>query len=268
MWLYVFLAAALILIIAFFGLRALESLYVLAFNKPVYTHFYFSPKRLPENEVKTLLDRFPFYSKLSKRHRRCFQHRLVNFSEEKDFEGRNGLEIAPEVKTLISATAVMLTFGMRNYYLEVLQKIIVYPEKFPSNTTGNINKGEFNPLMRALVISWEDFEKGFADGQDNLNLGIHEFTHVIQVNSKKHQSTGATIFLDANRKMEDLLKEEKVRKRLLETRFFRKYAFTNQYEFLAVLVEYFIESPKEFKQKFPRFYANIREMLNFRFAGY
>jgi Mlc titration factor MtfA (ptsG expression regulator) len=268
LWPYVFLAVALVAIILFFGAKALESLFVITFKRPLYTHFYFIPKRLPKNEAEKLRTDFPFYSKLSKRQRRYFQHRLIKFREEKNFEGRDGFEVTTEVKNMISATAIMLTFGMRNFYLGALQKIIVYPGEFHSNTTGKAHKGEFNPLMRVLVLSWKDFEEGFANGQDKINLGIHEFTHVLQVNSRQHRSSGATIFLDANQELEDLLKEEKIRKKLLDSRFFRDYAFTNQYEFLAVLVEYFIESPKDFKENFPRFYGKIREMLNFRFAGY
>lgn len=265
---YIFLAAALIAIIIYFGIRALESIFVIFFNKPVYTHFYFFPKRLPKDEEEKLLKNFPFYSKLSKRHRLYFQHRVIKFREDKNFEGRDGFEVTTEVKNMISATAVMLTFGMRNFYLGILQKIILYPQEFSSNTTGKIHKGEFNPLMHVLVLSWKDFKEGFENGKDNLNLGIHEFTHVLQVNSRTNRSTGANIFLDANKKLEGLLKEEEIRKKLLDSRFFRDYAFTNQYEFLAVLVENFIESPQEFKENFPRFYRKIREMLNFNFAGY
>jgi hypothetical protein len=46
------------------------------------------------------------------------------------------------------------------------------------------------------------------------------------------------------------------------------YAFTNQFEFLAVVIESFIETPQEFKLQFPELYFKIRQMLNFNFAGY
>lgn len=263
-----FLAFALILIIGFFSLKTLEFLYVMVFKKPLYVHFYFKTHRLSKKETTFLVENFPFYNKLSKKQQRFFQHRLVEFIEDKDFEGRDEMKITREVKLLISATAVMLTFGMRNFYLGILQKVIVYPGAFYSNTSGREHKGEFNPLMKVLVLSWEDFQQGFADEKDNLNLGIHEFTHVLQMNSKKFRSVGASIFLDANRKLEDLLKEKEMRQKLLDSYYFRNYAYTNQFEFLAVLVEYFIESPHEFRDKFPKFYFKIREMLNFNFAGY
>ena len=61
--------------------------------------------------------------------------------------------------------------------------------------------------------------------------------------------------------------EEKVKDKLDETRYFRLYAFTNQYEFMAVLAEYFIESPADFKAHFPQLYDHTKKLLNFRFAG-
>jgi Mlc titration factor MtfA (ptsG expression regulator) len=65
-----------------------------------------------------------------------------------------------------------------------------------------------------------------------------------------------------------LSKDESLREELIQSKYIRKYAFTNQFEFLAVVVESFIESPQEFKQHFPNIYFKIRQMLNFNFAGY
>ncbi len=59
-----------------------------------------------------------------------------------------------------------------------------------------------------------------------------------------------------------------MKNKLDKTRYFRSYAFTNEYEFMAVLAEYFIESPKEFKTHFPKLYNHSKKLLNFNFAGY
>ena len=84
----------------------------------------------------------------------------------------------------------------------------------------------------------------------------------------KESDISATIFADTSKKLVNLLLNDEIRQRLQDTKYFRKYAFTNRFEFLAVLVEYFIESPIVFKQKFPEFYSKIREMLNYNFNGY
>ena len=62
--------------------------------------------------------------------------------------------------------------------------------------------------------------------------------------------------------------QEDLRNRLVDAHYFRDYAFTNQFEFLAVIIETFIESPQELKGQFPQVYNKVQQMLNFNFAGY
>jgi len=54
------------------------------------------------------------------------------------------------------------------------------------------------------------------------------------------------------------------RERLIQSNYFRVYAYTNQYEFLAVVIEHYFESPKQFKQEFPELFKNVSLMLNYK----
>jgi hypothetical protein len=54
----------------------------------------------------------------------------------------------------------------------------------------------------------------------------------------------------------------------MDSSYFRDYAFTNQFEFLAVIIENFIETPLEFKSHFPDLYAQVKQLLNFNFSKY
>ena len=152
---------------------------------------------------------------------------------------------------------------------DVIDKIIIYPEAFYSNSNEAYHKGELNPQHSALVISWNDFLLGYEDDSDNINLGIHEFTHALHLNSLKNNDVSSLIFKTAFLELTDLLTaEEELRNKLIASKYFRDYAFTNQFEFVAVVVETFIETPDQFKQQFPRIYNKTREMLNFNFYKY
>ena len=119
------------------------------------------------------------------------------------------------------------------------------------------------------MLSWKDFKKGFAIDNDNLNLGIHEFAHAIHLNSIKERDVSSTIFSDSFKELTTLLSnEEALRKDLIASKYFRDYAYTNQFEFIAVIIETFIETPDEFKSLFPEIYDKTKQMLNFNFAGY
>lgn len=252
-----------------YALKMVELSYVMRKKKPFYVHTNFFLRRLDENKKSVLVSQFKFYSKLTTKHQRIFEHRVASFIKDKYFIGREGLEVTEEMKVLISATAVMLTFGFRDFYIGLLNRIFIYPNEFYSIAREEYHKGEFNPKLKTLVLSWKDFRKGFENYHDNINLGIHEFAHAIHLNSIKERDISSTIFSDSFKELTDLLSnKEQLRKALITSKYFREYAYTNQFEFLAVVIETFIESPDELKSQFPEVYDKTKQMLNFDFAGY
>jgi Mlc titration factor MtfA (ptsG expression regulator) len=256
-------------IILRYSFKMFEMGYVMTYKKPLYNHFYITLKKLENNQKDILKKQFSFYNKLTEKEKKFFEHRLASFIKDKDFIGREGLNVTDEMIVLISATAVMLTFGFRDFYIGLISKIVIYPKKFFSNSNNTYHKGEFNPRLGALVLSWEDFKQGFAIENDNLNLGIHEITHAIHLNSMKERDVSSTIFSDSFKELSLLLStNHNLKDNLLASHYFRNYAFTNQFEFLAVAIENFIETPKDFKAQFPEVYNKIKQMLNFNTAGY
>lgn len=249
--------------------RVVESIYVDKYNKPLFLNAIIFKKELTNQQQSVLSNEFDFYNRLNKKEQDIFRHRLATFINKKEFISREGLVVDEEMKTLISATAVMLTFGFRNYIIELIDKIIIYPTAYYSNLNETYHKGETNPQLKSIVFSWEDFKKGYHIGDDNLNLGIHEFGHAIHLNAFGKTDISSEIFRDGFNKLASYLQDHKmVRDNLITSKYFRAYAYTNQFEFFAVLLENFIETPNEFKNKFPELYDYMKQMLNFNFAGY
>lgn len=262
------LALCLAFFVLFLFMKLLDLSYLNIFKRPMWVHFYIKKKQLTSSQRILLQEEFKFYNSLTNINKKRFEHRLVCFMSAKDFVGRAGFQFTDAKKTLISATAVMLTFGMRKYLVPNVDRILVYPEEFYSTIDERYHKGEFNPGLKTLVFSWKDFKEGFKIDDDNLNLGIHEFTHAIHLNSLRSRDTASVIFSDGFSELVYFLKKDLELGKLKDSGFIRDYAFTNEFEFLAVVVEHFIESPKEFKQQFPKLYKKIQQMFNFRFAGY
>ena len=264
-----FLFAILFYMMFHYAFKMYEMTYVMKNKKPLYRHGLGRLRTLSRAQKTLLKQEFSFYNKLKDKERRYFEHRVASFIKDKTFIGREGLKITDQMKVLISATAVMLTFGFRDYYIGLIDKIFIYPDQFFSNANGEYHKGELNPKLGALVISWKHFLEGYDIENDNLNLGIHEFAHAIHINSMKERDVSSTIFSDSFRELTDLLSNEKsLRERLIASKYFRDYAYTNQYEFIAVIIETFIETPVEFQSQFPNIYKKTKQMLNFNFAGY
>ena len=262
------IAFGLLLLIVFLFLKMLDTVYISWFKRPAWVHFYLYKKKLSKDQKVILRKNSSFYNRLSSVGKGRFEHRVICFLNDKTFIPRQNFVLNEDKELLIAATAVMLTFGMRKYKLPILEKIIVYPKEFYSTIDERYHKGEFNPRLKALVLSWKDFEEGFKIEDDNLNLGIHEFTHAIHLNSIKRTDTASVVFSDGFSELLRLLRNEDLVEDIKNSGFIRDYAFTNEFEFLAVVVENFIESPSEFKSQFPSLYKKIQQMFNFRFAGY
>lgn len=259
----VLLAVTIISICIYYISRYLETIYFKIYRKPYFIHFYTRLQTLPNN-LSSYLHQNSLYNTLNPKRKRFFEHRVVQFLKKTEFVGREQLQITDEIKMKISMLFIQLTFGMRAYLLEYLQTIIVYPSTYFSVLNQTENKGEFNPLSKALALSWKDFQKGNRK-KDGVNLGIHEGTHAIHYNAIKNTDISSEIFYDTFLELEKYLGSEKVRNEIIGTNLLRDYAYTDKFEFIAVLVEVFMESPYKLKKKLPEVYEYVVRMLNFRY---
>ncbi len=266
-WMAPYAYSIVLLGFAFFLFRLFENWYASTYNKPLFRH-YLVYKNISKDQKHILETEFHFYQLLSKKHKRQFRHRVATFIATKKFIGREHLEVTDRMKVLIASVGCMLSFGRKNYEYSLIDFVLIYPEEFYSTANDSHHKGEFNPREKALVLSWKDFENGYRITDDNLNLGIHEFMHAMQLEARKSRDLDAARFTKQFQNILKRLTHQEVKDKLDETRYFREYAFTNQYEFMAVLAEYFIESPTDFKDHFPQLYDHTQKLLNFRFAGY
>ena len=225
-------------------------------------------RTLSRKQKSILANKFDFYTKLGSKEKRRFEHRVKVFLNETQIIGRDQFKITTEVEVLIAAVAILVTFGRKRYKYDLVDTILVYPDEFYSTINETYHKGEFNPMRRLIVFSWKDFEQGYQITDDNLNLGIHEFVHALQMGAKQSYDIDSLRLERVFQRILKRLMDSEVRRKLDEVHFFRLYAFTNQYEFLAVLVEYFFESPEDFKAQFPILYQETKTLLNFNFLNY
>lgn len=251
-------------LLAFVVFRIIEPAYMMVFNKPLYLYFYLIPKKLTASQKQILEKEFLFYRKLSSRKKIYFEHRVKEFVTHYRFVGKEEIPVTDEMKIIIAGTYTMLTFGMRDYLIDLFKTIIIYPSVYFSNASQEYHKGEFNPMMKVVAFSWEDFVLGHKTTNDNLNLGLHEFSHVLHFNCLRSNKPSAIIFFDQFNKVVNYYKDENLNKELSENGYFREYAYENQFEFVSVVLEHFFETPQIFKSKYPELYKNVSLMINFK----
>lgn len=118
--------------------------------------------------------------------------------------------------------------------------------------------------MKVVVFSWEDFLIGHQTNNDNINLGLHEFSHALHFHCLRNRNPSSIIFYDEFNKVIRYYHEEILNQKLFEKGYFRDYALKNQFEFIAVVLEHFFETPEIFKNNFPELYQNVSAMINFK----
>ena len=224
-------------------------------------HPFQGRKKLTDGQVEILEKYFPFYQSLDPDRKSEFRNRVAQFIGDKEFVPREMSEITDEMRVLISATAVQITFGFIPIKFQYFQYIIVYPETFYSHHGENFHHGEVNPKHRAIVLSWKNFALTMSR-RDGKNLGLHEMAHALRIENviRNREFNFLNRYQLAKWEVLALKEIEKIRKGYESL--FRDYAATNDEEFFAVAVEVFFELPEEFLRYHPQLFQIMASLLN------
>ncbi|MEM7110583.1 MAG: zinc-dependent peptidase [Bacteroidota bacterium] len=217
---------------------------------------------LKESHRNILSNYCAYYNLLGRRDKVIFEKRIQRFMYSKRFIPRGVNKITAEMRVLISASAIQLTFGLGRIFLEHFDKILVYMDAYYSEITQKYHLGEVNPRAGIIIISWKSFVDGYADIGDSLNLGIHEMAHAIHFENQIKNAEYGFLDGDVLEKLSMLAHQEIKKINSEGGHFLRSYAGTNEYEFFAVSLEYFFERPAALESALPDLYHTLRTLLN------
>ena len=133
-WISTVFGGLILIIVIIFTFRAIFYFFEMAYveyvkKKLFFNHVYLIKRKLTNSQKSILRKNFKFYQKLSIKHKAYFEHRVSEFIRGTDFIGKS-IEVTDEMKVVISATLVKLTFGLRDYKIKSVERIIFYPEEF------------------------------------------------------------------------------------------------------------------------------------------
>ncbi len=213
------------------------------------------------NQIKQVLEsRFNYYQLLPDRFKDDFIFRTFKFMKRRQWVSSSSPVIELHKKVLISASATQLTFGLKDFSFGRFKTILVHDNAYYNRHTGHYHRGEVNQAG-LIVLSWKYFEEGYNNGNDKINLGLHEMAHALNL----------AVFLSQGRRyrLQKLLEkfqqsslDEITRMRDTDEHFLRSYGSTNPHEFFSVAVEHFFEAPHEFKSQLPDLYIELCTLLN------
>jgi MtfA peptidase len=202
------------------------------------------------------------YRNLGLNDRIKFEKRIVKFLRTHNFNSADkNIEIGTDLKILIAATAIQVTYGYPDVYLRYFKEIIIFDEEYQSQMTGNLNEGEVNTLG-AIVLSKKNIEIGFNDPADGRNLLLHEFAHALMLDNIFGPEFSGFFDSDEVYRFQQLALNEIDLMNQGSNSFFREYGATNFQEFFAVAVECFFEQTTEFMKYDPDLFNSLCRLLN------
>jgi Mlc titration factor MtfA (ptsG expression regulator) len=202
---------------------------------------------------------FTYFNDLPAEQKREFINRVDLFKKNKKFH-YIGLENNDDTATLVSSSAIQVTFGLKNYLLAHFKDIYILADAYHMDDDEELYIGHVAP--EGIYLSWKHFLHGYANKADNINVAVHEMAHALlynnffaqygmdshfRLNYEKFSNSTGPILADviANRRS-----------------YLRSYAFSNLHEFWAVSVEAFFENPRGLKENMPDLYDALCRVLN------
>lgn len=202
---------------------------------------------------------FTYFNELPEKEKRKFISRVHHFKENKKFH-YIGLENNEDTAILVSASAVQVTFGLKNYLLSHFNDIYILADAYRMDEDEELYIGHVAP--DGIYLSWKHFLYGYSNRSDNINVAVHEMAHALlynnffaqygidshfRLNYERFSSSTGPILADVITSRRSYL---------------RSYAFSNLHEFWAVSVEAFFENPKGLKENMPELFEALCKVLN------
>ena len=202
---------------------------------------------------------FTYFNDLPEAQKLRFVQRVHRFRHSKKFHFI-GLEKNEDIAVLVSASAVQVTFGLKNYQLAHFTDIYVLADAYHMDSDDELYIGHVAP--DGIYLSWKHFLYGYSRRNDNVNVAVHEMAHALlynnffaaygmdshfRLNYEKFSSSTGPILANVitNRRS-----------------YLRNYAYSNLHEFWAVSVEAFFENPRGLKENMSELYDAICRVLN------
>lgn len=200
-----------------------------------------------------------YFNQLSPVQKLRFIKRVKAFMATKVFHYM-GIAANPEIPILISASAIQLTFGLKNFHLSHFKNIYVLGDAYRMDEDEEYFIGHVEP--EGIYLSWKHFLYGYAISDDNINVALHEMAHALLYNNF-YTTFGTDAHFRLNYECFSSSTGPIIAQILTGRRsYLRGYAFTNIQEFWAVSVEAFFENPKQLKLHMPSLFKALCTVLN------
>ncbi len=199
-----------------------------------------------------LRQHFGFYARLSPQEQERFRNRLMIYMMDKEFIYMTKEEKMPEdVRVLITAQILQLTFGLEEYLTKDFDRIVIYKHAFGTPELQFLHSSEIHLKDGVTIFDLERTSQGIFDNK-HYNLILHEYGNIFRIQNPN------IIFPDF---------DENIWETLAEIRGFDKEYIINfigkpEVNAVQVSIEHFFKAPQHFDALLPKIYEEYVRIFN------
>jgi Mlc titration factor MtfA (ptsG expression regulator) len=223
-------------------------------------------------EWKVILNEKVFYyTQLTPEEKDQFEKRVQHFLNTTRLTGiKTIVDLTDQL--LVASSAIIPVFAFPEWEYLNLKEVLLYPGAFDrkfqvgsehSNILGMVGSGSMEGKM---ILSKSALYKGFSNEKDKINVGIHEFIHLID--KSDGQIDGIPAQLQDKQYVLPWL--DLVRQNMEEIHNagsdINPYGGVNREEFFSVISEYFFERPKLLERKHPELYNQLSDIFKIKLS--
>ena len=210
-----------------------------------------NPPDLP-GTVRQMFFQYPFYQRLPEGEKKRFRNRVAMFAMGNEFIPQAMEDVPDDLKYMISACAVTLTFGEEDFLFKKFENIIVAPRPFPTpQYPKHFHASEVYEPDGAVLFSAEQLALGFMQSKRCYNIGLHEY---------------ANVFIRSNPQIDFPKLDESTWAALERISSFSKdwidqWINRPDVEVLPVSIAHFFTFPEAFRRELPEVFERYREIF-------
>jgi hypothetical protein len=200
------------------------------------------PPDLPDKLRHLVNTQLPFYQELSVENKTRFRQRMALFMEANEFMPQGMEAVPPDLKAVVAASAVQLTFGLEKYLFPKFENVVIYPHPFPSpQYPEHWHASEIYPEDGVVIFSAEQLMAGFLQPQRYFHIGLYEYARIF---ATSHPEVVFPTFKEA-----DWEKLERISG--FSQDFIEKWIGLPGVDIQAVAIAHFFIFPEKFKAELP-----------------
>ena len=210
--------------------------------------------------------RVAYFNALDEEQQKRFRQLVKIFLDETRITGIR-TEVDATTQVLVAASAIIPVFNFDHWEYSRLGEVLIYPGSFDEkyqtgqegrrDTLGMVGAGHLSGVM---ILSKPSLLAGFEIAGDKRNVGIHEFAHLVDQADGAIDGIPPGVPAEVARSWIRWVAQELAHPPVKRSHI-RPYAYTNEAEYFAVLLEYFFEAPGVLQRKNPQVYDMLEKMI-------